>query len=350
MGNTTYNTLPYGHDKCLTHTCPACPETIAETPSRTNITMREGKKESSKTSTLSSQCEKASPIMFRSECDASFCHECSKSSQGSPTALRSHSVVSFDQKLSMSSSKCPRHPTKPLEHCCTKAQAVLDEPVTEFSLSTSTSQVSGVSEEVDNGVPELITNTQLSLTINVGVIWFAANWPLHTPQFQLINIVSSLNDLQPFDVIVVECFECPCPGELLDQFLNQGKGVVLFNGRPSYVKNFTSSCFDGSQQFVASIHQEMFKTVPNDPIFTNVNSFSTNCFFTQQKSASGTLLATVNNGSPLIAKKEVGGGRLVEFGCFPVSNDINRIGVNWSSSTDGHKLFSNAVMWAGKYI
>ncbi|KAL0239386.1 hypothetical protein GEMRC1_009494 [Eukaryota sp. GEM-RC1] len=88
----------------------------------------------------------------------------------------------------------------------------------------------------------------------------------------------------------------------------------------------------------------MVKTLPNDPIFLNVNSFSTNHGFKTQKSVNGTLLATVNSGIPLIAKKEVGGGRLVEFGCLSWSSDYNGPRNCWLSSTDGHKLFANSVI------
>ncbi|KAL0239677.1 hypothetical protein GEMRC1_009785 [Eukaryota sp. GEM-RC1] len=89
----------------------------------------------------------------------------------------------------------------------------------------------------------------------------------------------------------------------------------------------------------------MVKTLPNDPIFLNVNSFATNFGFQTPKSVNGTLLATVNSGIALIAKKEVGGGRLVEFGFFCRSSDANSGGWNWSSSTDGHKLFANSIIW-----
>ncbi|KAL0229021.1 hypothetical protein GEMRC1_013641 [Eukaryota sp. GEM-RC1] len=131
MENPT--TLPCGHsfcrDKCLKQwmkqkddaSCPVCREKIPQTPLRTNIALREAieiAKESSKAPTLCFECEKASSTLFCPECDASFCHECSGIIH-KPKFLRSHTIVSLDQKPSTSSSKCPRHPSKSLEHFCT---------------------------------------------------------------------------------------------------------------------------------------------------------------------------------------------------------------------------------------
>ncbi|KAL0239415.1 hypothetical protein GEMRC1_009523 [Eukaryota sp. GEM-RC1] len=58
--------------------------------------------------------------------------------------------------------------------------------------------------------------------------------------------VQSLEELENYDVLVVERLACPCPGQLLDQFLNQGKGLVLFDCSPSCIQGgFSNSCFSG---------------------------------------------------------------------------------------------------------
>ncbi|KAL0239887.1 hypothetical protein GEMRC1_009995 [Eukaryota sp. GEM-RC1] len=208
-------------------------------------------------------------------------------------------------------------------------------------------------------------------TINVGVwVWsepflgdltekikkgFAENWgnvDLSINSFT--SKVQSFEELENYDVLVVESYNsCPCPGQFLDQFLNQGKGVVLFNWYPNRIQGgFSNSCFIGGGDCHYLTNQrdqlDMVKTLPNDPIFLNVNSFSTNFGFTTQKSVNGTLLATVNSGIPLIAKKEVGGFRLVEFGFLSYSSNAGSAG--WSSSTDGHKLFANSIIWVNKMV
>ncbi|KAL0239970.1 hypothetical protein GEMRC1_010078 [Eukaryota sp. GEM-RC1] len=208
-------------------------------------------------------------------------------------------------------------------------------------------------------------------TINVGVcVWyqdyvsdltdkikkgFAENWGhVNLSINSFTSKVRSFEELENYDVLVVESLWCLCPGQFLDQFLNQGKGLVLFNSCPSYIKGgFSNSCFNGVGDSFGYLtnqktQRDMVKTLPNDPIFLNVNSFSTNCGFQTQKSVNATLLATVNYGIPLIAKKEVGGGRLVEFGCFSCSSDGNCGLFNWPSSTDGHKLFFNSIIWVNK--
>ncbi|KAL0239762.1 hypothetical protein GEMRC1_009870 [Eukaryota sp. GEM-RC1] len=213
---------------------------------------------------------------------------------------------------------------------------------------------------------------EIPLRINVGV-WvyhqsllydltdkikkgFAENWGnVNLSINSFTSKVQSFEELDNYDVLVVESLDFPCPGQFLDQFLNQGKGLVLFNCSPSNIQGgFSNSCFNeagrGSYITNQKTQHDMVKTLPNDPIFLNVNSFSINCGFPTQKSVNGTLLATVNSGIPLIAKKEVGGGRLVEFGFFCVSKDGNPDGWYWPSSTDGHKLFANSIIWVNKMV
>ncbi|KAL0239426.1 hypothetical protein GEMRC1_009534 [Eukaryota sp. GEM-RC1] len=181
-------------DETKDDSCPVCREKIPQTPLRINIALQEVIeifKESSKAQAVCFECEEASPTLFCSECDAFFCHECSKSIH-KPKSLRSHNVLSLDEQPSLSSHKCPRHPAKSLEHFCTKcsvslcdscvihmghahhnqdlipldqARQVLEGQVKEFQvlLSNSTSQVSRANDEMHTVVTEVLTNTQAIL-------------------------------------------------------------------------------------------------------------------------------------------------------------------------------------------
>ncbi|KAL0245329.1 hypothetical protein GEMRC1_009408 [Eukaryota sp. GEM-RC1] len=213
--------------------------------------------------------------------------------------------------------------------------------------------------------------TKIPLNINIGVfVWhdpylndltekikkgFAENWPnINISINPCSSVVEDFKEIENYDVIVVESNGCCCPGKFLDQFLNQGKGLILFHCFPRIIPGgFSYSCFDdvtcGSWITVMDDQHDVTKTLPNDPIFINVDKFSTNCGYQTKSSVNGTLLATVNSGIPLIAKKEVSGGRLVEFGFFCTSSDSHD-GPNWASSTDGHKMFANAIVWANKMV
>ncbi|KAL0206593.1 hypothetical protein P9112_001900 [Eukaryota sp. TZLM1-RC] len=161
------------------------------------------------------------------------------------------------------------------------------------------------------------------------------------------NDINNYNELEPFDVVVL----CPrllsCPGQYLNKLLEAGKGLVLFNNYPpKSPQGFNYSCFSGGKWADLGSQQNIVKTKSNDPIFTNVNSFAVPYARKDAQLVNGTLLASVSNGSPLIAKNEIGQGRIVEFGCNEWSSDINSAG--WQSSTDGHRLFANSIVWASK--
>ncbi|KAL0239528.1 hypothetical protein GEMRC1_009636 [Eukaryota sp. GEM-RC1] len=204
MENPT--TLPCGHsfcrDKCLVQwlkqkeaaSCPVCREAIPSSPLRVNIALREAieiAKNSKQDAVICFECEEAPATLFCGDCDASYCEECSSLAHRLK-AFRSHSVVPINQKPTISSFKCPRHPTKPLEHFCTKcllsicdscgllmghakhceeliplsqAKEDFELQVKELhlSLSNATSKVFGNKEEVEKVVAEVLVNTQTIL-------------------------------------------------------------------------------------------------------------------------------------------------------------------------------------------
>ncbi|KAL0239938.1 hypothetical protein GEMRC1_010046 [Eukaryota sp. GEM-RC1] len=189
---------------------------------------------------------------------------------------------------------------------------------------------------------------------------FADNWTNIELSITSSAVSScSFADFQGYDVVVLESWSVVTDGNDFNQLLESGKGFVFFNEVPENCTNgFIHSCANGTRNpgFLTNqqTQHDMVKTLPNDPIFLNVNRFSTNYSSNPPKSVTGTLLATVNSGIPLIVKKEVGGGRLVEFTCPSMSSDLSsdcdeEYGI-WPTSTDGHKLFANAVVWAGKCI
>ncbi|KAL0211047.1 hypothetical protein P9112_009345 [Eukaryota sp. TZLM1-RC] len=181
---------------------------------------------------------------------------------------------------------------------------------------------------------------------------FNQNWNHVEISIGKIQIANNFNELNGFDVVVVETERMKWPAAFLNQILESGKGLVLFNGVPANVFNY--SCFEGGRiDYFKPGHPRsqlpMTPTLSNDPLLTNVSSFSSNSARINTKLTSGTLVATINNGIPLIAKKIVGSARLVEFGYFCSSNDSN-CGWSWSSSTDGHLLLANAVAWCGNCV
>ncbi|KAL0239403.1 hypothetical protein GEMRC1_009511 [Eukaryota sp. GEM-RC1] len=189
-------------DKCLVQwlkqkeaaSCPVCREPIPSAPLRVNIALREAieiAKNSKQDVVICFECEEAPATLFCADCDAHHCEECS-SLIHRPKTLRSHSVVPINQKPTISSFKCPRHPSKPLEHFCTKCLVFICDscgllmghakhceeliPLSQakedfelqvkephLSLSNATSKVSGNKEEVEKVVAEVLVNTQTIL-------------------------------------------------------------------------------------------------------------------------------------------------------------------------------------------
>ncbi|KAL0239933.1 hypothetical protein GEMRC1_010041 [Eukaryota sp. GEM-RC1] len=204
MENPT--TLLCGHsfcrDKCLVQwlkqkevaSCPVCREPIPSSPLRVNIALREAieiAKNSKQDAPICFECEEAPATLFCGDCDAVLCSDCSTAAH-KPKLFRSHSVVPLNQKPNISSSKCPRHPSKPLEHFCTKCLVSICDscgllmghakhceeliPLSQakedfelqvkelhLSLSNATSKVSGNKEEVEKVVAEVLVNTQTIL-------------------------------------------------------------------------------------------------------------------------------------------------------------------------------------------
>ncbi|KAL0206529.1 hypothetical protein P9112_001836 [Eukaryota sp. TZLM1-RC] len=189
-------------------------------------------------------------------------------------------------------------------------------------------------------INDLTTKLNKGLTENWGDLEVVINWRS--------KVINNYNELEPFDVVVLsQCFNCP--GRYLNQLLEAGKGLVLLTFcSSSSPQGFNYSCFSGGEWTRLGSQHNMVKTKANDPIFTNVNSFAVPWVRKDAQLVNGTLLASVSNGSPLIAKNEIGQGRIVEFGCVGWSSDVDSAG--WQSSTDGHRLFANSIVWASKGI
>ncbi|KAL0210233.1 hypothetical protein P9112_010317 [Eukaryota sp. TZLM1-RC] len=130
-------TLPCGHsfcrDRCLLpskkqrSSCPQCREEIPLMCHRINITLRDIIEASSHHSPAAEpcfQCEEAAAGLFCSDCDHSYCHDCS-SFLHNLKALQYHTVVPLSQKSNVSLPKCPHHKNKEIEHYCTKCKVAL---------------------------------------------------------------------------------------------------------------------------------------------------------------------------------------------------------------------------------
>ncbi|KAL0239696.1 hypothetical protein GEMRC1_009804 [Eukaryota sp. GEM-RC1] len=204
MENPT--TLPCGHsfcrDKCLVQLlkikksafCPICQEPIPSSPLGINMALREAieiVKTANPAAILCFECEEAPATLFCSDCGSHHCEECS-SALHRPKTFRSHSIVLLNQKPTISSTKCPRHSTEPLEQFCTKCLVSICDscgllmghakhceeliPLSQakddfelqvkelhLSLSNATAKVSGTRKDVEKVVDDVLINTQTIL-------------------------------------------------------------------------------------------------------------------------------------------------------------------------------------------
>ncbi|KAL0219539.1 hypothetical protein P9112_005192 [Eukaryota sp. TZLM1-RC] len=129
--------LPCGHsycrDRCLlpwkknNSTCPQCREEIPPMCHRINITIRdiiEGFFQHSPPSEPCKGCGEAPATLFCSDCELSFCKNCSDQAH-TLKLFQSHTIVPLSQRSSVSLPKCPHHKGKQLDHYCTKCKVAL---------------------------------------------------------------------------------------------------------------------------------------------------------------------------------------------------------------------------------
>ncbi|KAL0224533.1 hypothetical protein P9112_003923 [Eukaryota sp. TZLM1-RC] len=176
---------------------------------------------------------------------------------------------------------------------------------------------------------------------------FTQNWPHLEVQIIPTN-KPDFTDIDNFDVVLYSTFALPIQPRLLEQVVEAGKGLILFSCNGSIIKgDFRYGAFkglSGTNSFGSFI--ELGNSNQNDSIMQSVNSFS--CYRGAKYSSINPefqTVATLKNGDPLVLKSEYNKSRVVDFASDGFSAD-SVSGSGWKSSTDGHLLLANSIVFA----
>lgn len=138
-------------------------------------------------------------------------------------------------------------------------------------------------------------------------------------------------------------------GNLLGDYLEQAGGVVIAaQGFENMGGKFlTSGYMPFTPGFFSSgSFLSLVKVLPNHPLLEGVNSFNGGAASYQNDrivTSNATLVANWSSGTPLIAAKELGVGRVAGLNFMPVSGAMS---ANfWQTNTDGARLLANALLW-----
>ncbi|KAL0211298.1 hypothetical protein P9112_009596 [Eukaryota sp. TZLM1-RC] len=166
--------------------------------------------------------------------------------------------------------------------------------------------------------------------------------------------INDFEDLCNCDVVVIDTNQMTWNVAFLNRIFESTcgslKGLVLFNYVPA--DGFNHSCFeDGSCDYYylqsPNDFTTMIPTRDDDPLLRNVKPFLLNCGRINTQCISGTLVATIEDGTPLFAKNVVCGQRFVEF--LFHSNTWGNVPNDgpFESSSECDLLIANAVAWCG---
>jgi subtilisin-like proprotein convertase family protein len=170
--------------------------------------------------------------------------------------------------------------------------------------------------------------------------------------------VPSLATLRQYNAILAysnaRFMDAAAFGNVLADYLDSGGGVVLATDAfsPDYGiagRLQTAGYLPltmGSALF-SPAHLSLAMDLPGDPLLQSVRSLDSgaNSFHNSVSLGVGaTLVAHWNNGSPLIARKQLGDSRIVGLNFWPPSTDVDSYG--WQTGTDGGRLMANALLWA----
>ena len=226
------------------------------------------------------------------------------------------------------------------------------------------------SEPVSILVKPIDTNAPLVAIVGAGATDYNTdirNKLRATGLFRGVDIISvtaadlpvTPEQLNPYDAVLVysaQAFNDPASlGNALADFEDAGGGVVLglYSGdtskyplagrlRDELYPPWAESG-DNFGNFLSLV-----EAIPQHPIVEGVKSFDggQDSYYQQNPTLTpgSTVVAKWSNGQPLVATRQVGGGRMVGLNFFPVSGDVRNYA--WNSSTDGGRLMANALAWA----
>ncbi|KAL0209756.1 hypothetical protein P9112_009840 [Eukaryota sp. TZLM1-RC] len=197
---------------------------------------------------------------------------------------------------------------------------------------------------------------------------FRQNWPNLEVQITFTN-QPNLNNIDNFDVVLYNTTGLTIQATLLEQIVEAGKGLVLFSSSGDYIKgNFKYGAFKGLVLFSSSgdyikgnFKYGAFKGLSGTKPFGSVIELgnsnqddlimkSVNCFSCKYGAKYTSInpdfqtVVTLKNGIPLVLKSEYNKSRVVDFASDGHSTDGGPFG-GWKSSTDGHLLLANSVVW-----
>ena len=138
-------------------------------------------------------------------------------------------------------------------------------------------------------------------------------------------------------------------GNLLGDYFEQGGGVVIAaQGFENMGGKFlTSGYMPFTPGFFSSGNfLSLVKVLPDHPLLEGVNSFNGGSSSYQNGgivTSNATLVANWSSGTPLMAAKELGVGRVAGLNFMPVSVAVS-FGF-WQTNTDGARLLANALLW-----
>ena len=166
------------------------------------------------------------------------------------------------------------------------------------------------------------------------------------------NFTPTLSELQQYGAIFVwgsAGWDGNAFGNVLADYMDSGGGVVIavFAQRSGSAVGVAGRMLtDNYLPYVPANHQ--FDTVslvtgsvPTHPIMSGVSPFggTTVAYHDGAHYSGATLVASLNNGRPLVAVMQPTAGRSVLLGFYPVATF-------WDTGTDGARLMANALLWA----
>lgn len=170
----------------------------------------------------------------------------------------------------------------------------------------------------------------------------------------------TLSYLQQFDAILVwsasNYSNSTTLGNVMADYVDGGGGVVSAVFETAY-----SNCMQGrwntSQYYIINRNNYKegsaslgVKAQPNHFILRDVNTFHGGIGSYRPSTAGltsgGTLIASWNDGMPLVTEKRINGQRRVDLGFYPASSSL--YSDYWNSATDGAKIMANALLYVAE--
>ncbi|KAL0208245.1 hypothetical protein P9112_010832 [Eukaryota sp. TZLM1-RC] len=388
-------TLICGHsfcrDRCIkkwiqhTSTCPQCRESVSSSRFAINVTLQDVINATTENHSTCDHCRISPPISYCAQCRVHSCHSCCTLVHR-PVSFHSHHIVDIAEKASvLEISESNEEEDRSMATAQRRVETLLKENAAlqqqiddhlsnlnkerhqvQHYFSTLSSQITKFQKAIPK--PSLFQgSTSSPQKIKVGYWVRERQWARDFRKRMLSTVDQYYGGLElqldvhcelydheevnEFDVVIYDTNYQGCDGEILNHVVESGTGLLLFNGFPSNIEEFSYSCFSYNRRLDAiGGFSDMQVVRQEDPIFTGVSSFAPSNTRTNIMCYKGTLVANYADGAHLIAKNEIGECKMVEFNCVSTSNQAKRTGLSWHVESDAMKLFVNCILWTLKMI